>query len=170
MCNTNNTIRPKDKIERYLCVLVKKNNGNYLETKLSRYFSLNGRVIRVSDHIGKNSSGVISIIITEDNDYLLHIHSTNKIRTISYSDLKQLCKSFTFLSSMWCDLATDGFKFMIEDSEMTPQTKSIYINRIQTLDARLKGIGKVISKKDLEINSLRKGMKTLQKKLSELQS
>ena len=163
MCNTS--VRPKDKIEKYLTSLVKKHNGNMLETKYSRYFSLNGRVIRVSDHIGKNSSGVISIIITEDNDYLLHTHSTNKIRTISYSDLKKLCKSFDFLSTMWCDLATDQFKFAIDDAPLSREKKEYYIKQIQTLDSRLKGMGKVISKKDLEINSLKKGNATLQKKL-----
>lgn len=163
MCNVS--VRPKDKIEKYLTSLVKKHNGNMLETKYSRYFSLNGRVIRVSDHIGKNSSGVISIIITEDNDYLLHTHSTNKIRTISYSDLKKLCKSFDFLSTMWCDLATDGFKFMIEDANISPDTKSNYEKKIQQLNGEIQGMRKIVSKRDLEINALRKGNATLQKKL-----
>lgn len=164
MCNIS--VRPKDKIEKYLTSLVKKHNGNYLETKYSRYFSLNGRVIRVSDHIGKNSSGVISIIITEDNDYLLHIHSTNKIRTISYSDLKKLCKSFDFLSTMWCDLATDNFKFVVDNNALVSrENKAYYIDRIQKLDAMIKGLGKTISKKDIEINALKKGNATLQKKL-----
>lgn len=168
MCNTS--VRPKDKIEKYLISLTNKYNGNFLETKYSRYFSFNGRVIRVSDHIGKNSSGVISIIITEDGDYMLHIHSTNKIRNISYNDLKKFCKSWSFMSTMWCDLATDQFKFAMDDAPLSREKKEYYIKQIQTLDSRLKGMGKIISKKDLEINSLKKGNATLQKKLSELQS
>lgn len=172
MGKTNSVaVRPKDKIEKYLYSLVKKTNGNFLETKYSRYFSLNGRVIRVSDHIGKNSSGVMSIILTEDNDYLLHIHSTNKIRNISYSDLKKLCKSWSFMSNMWCDLATNTFKFELDDNTpVSRETKGYYIQRIQELDSKLKGMGKIISKKDIEINALRKGQATLQAKISKLKN
>lgn len=158
MCDNNTPVRPKDKIEKYLISLIKQHNGNFLETKYSRYFSFNGRVIRVSDHIGKHSSGVVSIIITEDKDYLLHTHSTNKIRNISYNDLKKLCKSWSFISSMWCDLAVDNFKFEFENSSA---------KTIESLKNQIKGLQGTISKKDLEINALKKGNSTLQKKLNE---
>ena len=55
----------------------------------------------------------------------------------------------------------NSFKEFIE----LESKKEYYIKQIQTLDSRLKGMGKIISKKDLEINSLKKGNATLQKKL-----
>ena len=56
-----------DKLDKYLKTLCKKYNGNFIgleDGKSSAYYSINGRVIRVSDHIGKNSSGNIHFIIT----------------------------------------------------------------------------------------------------------
>ena len=66
---------------------------------------------------------------------------------------------------MWCDLATDGFKFMIEDANISPDTKSNYEKKIQQLNGEIQGMRKIVSKRDLEINALRKGNATLQKKL-----
>ena len=78
-----------NKIDKYL----KKFASNIEKSVRSRYYQLPNGIIRVSDHIGRNSSATISIIITKDGDYILHRHTTGEIRNITYTNLKKLVKS-----------------------------------------------------------------------------
>ena len=50
-----------NKIDKYLRRFAYKIETS--ESKQSRYYTIGDLIIRVSDHIGKNSSGNISIII-----------------------------------------------------------------------------------------------------------
>lgn len=129
--------RPIDKLDKYLVSLCKKHKGNYVHTKSSSYYDFNGRVIRVSDHIGKNSSGSIHFIVT-DNNYLLYYCNTQKIRVMDYKCVKDFCRSFIFISPMLADLTnSDQPKFEIEKEKNNPNnTKTI--NELNTKIARLK--------------------------------
>ena len=136
--------RKLDKIDKYLKMLCKKHNGNLIDTSnSSAYYEINGRVIRVSDHVGKNSSGNIHIIITDDNDYLLFYNGTNKMRVVNYEQVKDFCRSFFLISPMLSELQTNQFKFEMEAST----------------DGQ-----KMIKDKDNEITKLQNTIKQMQKK------
>lgn len=153
--------RPIDKLDKYLISLCKKHNHNYVQTKSSSYYDFNGRVIRVSDHIGKNSSGSIHFIIT-DNTYLLYYNGTQKIRVMNYKEVKEFCRSFLFLSPMLSDLCNNTTQFEIEkEKEKANSNDAKMINELNQKVNALKN-----EKKNLENTlSLRKEELSNQKKI-----
>lgn len=151
--------RPIDKLDKYLVSLCKKHNANYVHTKNSSYYDFNGRVIRVSDHIGKNSSGSIHFIVTDDN-YLLYYNGTQKIRVMDYESVKDFCRSFIFLSPMLADLCCNTTQFEIEKAKRNPNDAKM-INELNQKVEKLKN-----EKKKLENTlSVRKDEIETQKKL-----
>ena len=52
-----------DKLERYITKIAEEYGATIEKSPRSRYFKFNDRVLRLSNHIGKNSSGAISIIV-----------------------------------------------------------------------------------------------------------
>lgn len=92
-----------EKIERYITKIAEKYDATIEKSTLSRYFKFNGRVLRLSNHIGKNSSGAISIIVpygthTDDEHFILHVHSTGSIQTVTLQQLKEFIRTFALLS------------------------------------------------------------------------
>ena len=151
--------RPIDKLDKYLISLCKKHNHNYVQTKSSAYYDFNGRVIRVSDHIGKNSSGSIHFIIT-DNTYLLYYNGTQKIRVMNYEEVKEFCRSFIFLSPMLSDLCNNTTQFEIEKEKANHNDA----NMIKGLNQKVNALKN--EKKNLENSlSLRKEELSNQKKM-----
>lgn len=151
--------RPLDKLDKYLVSLCKKHNENYVHTKNSSYYDFNGRVIRVSDHIGKNSSGSIHFIVA-DNNYLLYYNGTQKIRVMSYEQVKDFCRSFIFLSPMLSDLCNNTTHFEIEKEKANPNDA----NMIKGLNQKVNALKN--EKKNLENSlSLRKEELSKQKKM-----
>ena len=151
--------RPIDKLDKYLVSLCKKHNHNYVHTKSSSYYDFNGRVIRVSDHIGKNSSGSIHFIIT-DNTYLLYYNGTQKIRVMNYEEVKEFCRTFIFLSPMLSDLCNNTTQFEIEKEKASTNDA----NMIKGLNQKVNALKN--EKKNLENSlSLRKEELSNQKKM-----
>ena len=150
--------RPIDKLDKYLVSLCKKHNHNYVQTKSSSYYDFNGRVIRVSDHIGKNSSGSIHFIIT-DNTYLLYYNGTQKIRVMNYEEVKEFCRTFVFLSPMLSDLCNNSTQFEIE-KEKTSTNDAKMINelnqKVNALKNEKKNLENTLSLRKEEINNLKK--------------
>lgn len=95
-------MRAKSKIEKYLDKLCKKFNGKSIESEKSRYYSFNNRVLRISDHVGKNSTGSISIIFDtfDPGNYILYGHSSGKIYILDYKKLKEFVKNFVIISNL----------------------------------------------------------------------
>lgn len=146
-----------DKLDKYLKSLCKKHNGNFIgleDGKTSAYYSINGRVIRVSDHIGKNSSGNIHFIITDDGDYLMYYNNTNKVRVVNYSQAKDFCRSFFLLSPMLVELQSNQFKFEYEAIISKNDAKS----KIAKLENDKKSLVGSLAKKDEDIKNLKKGL------------
>lgn len=109
-----------NKIDKYL----KKFAIDIEYSVKSRYYTLPTGVIRVSDHIGRNSNAIISIIITDKNEYILHKHSNGKIINISYTDLKKLIKSLGEFGSLFSVDANN--KMIIElKSDIANKNKTI---------------------------------------------
>lgn len=83
-----------NKIDKYLRRFAYKIETS--ETKESRYYTIGDLIVRVSNHIGKNSSGNISIII-DRNNYILYVPSTNKVSLISYEECKTLIRVLYYM-------------------------------------------------------------------------
>ena len=123
-------LRRKDKIELYLDKLVKK-YGNCKEVfgLRSRYYYVGQKVLRVSDHIGANSSGHVSIIVPSFNDgnnmYVLHSHVSGTVSVVPYEKVKEVVRSFFYMSSIFSDVTADGFVIK-EDKKETNEIKLTY--------------------------------------------
>ena len=115
-------MRVKDKIEKYIDKLVKQYPVvcTIVEASKSRYYNVNGRVLRISDHIGANSSGVMSIIIpgfASGGNYILHAHTSGQLSIIPYESVKEVVRSFFFISSMMTEIVQNTFKWESEKCE-----------------------------------------------------
>lgn len=104
-------IRPKDKIERYIDMVAKKYGGCEFSSGLvSRYYTIAGKVLRISDHIGVHNDAYLSIIVpsfkTGDN-YVLHGHSSGQVSVIDYERAKEIVRSFFYLSAVFSDVCAD---------------------------------------------------------------
>ena len=91
-----------EKVERYITKIAQDYGASIEKSNRSTYFKFNDRVLRLSNHIGKNSSGAISIIIpygtTENDAFILHVHSTGNIQTLNISQLKEFIRTFALVS------------------------------------------------------------------------
>lgn len=89
-----------DRVHRY----AKKHcDGKIVDSKNSesKYYHFNSGkfILRISNHIGKNSSGSVSIII-DKNGYMLHNHSTGSIQIITWEEIKTFIKALDTLSGI----------------------------------------------------------------------
>lgn len=91
-----------DKLNKYLHRLISHNKGEVIYSQRSTYYHISGRVIRVSDHIGRNSDGSISIIYDASGSdrYIVHAHCSGMISIVDYENVKKIIKSFTILPAM----------------------------------------------------------------------
>ena len=75
--------------------VVKSTQGN------SYYYHFNdGKfILRISDHIGRNSDGKVSIII-DKNGYMFHNHNTGAVYIETYENIKKFIKSLAVFSEV----------------------------------------------------------------------
>ena len=99
-------MRQKDKLEKYIDKLIKEYKScSVVEGEKSRYYTINGRTLRVSDHIGANSSGNMSIIIPNfkvSNLYVIHAHTSGAI------------SAFFYMSSIMLELVQESINIEVE--------------------------------------------------------
>lgn len=111
-------MRQKDKIEKYIDKLIKEyKNCSVVEGEKSRYYTINGRTLRVSDHIGANSSGNMSIIVPNfkvSDTYIVHAHTSGAISSLDYEKVKEVIRSFFYMSSIMLELVQEGIKIEVE--------------------------------------------------------
>ena len=77
-------------VDRYIEKFAKK-----IATSLSgrsRYYQVEDKVIRVSDHIGKNSDGFFQIIV-KPNGYLIYHPGTGTINICSYRQVQEFIRT-----------------------------------------------------------------------------
>jgi hypothetical protein len=108
-------IRPKDKIEKYLDSLTKKYGSCTMSAGLrSRYYTIDNKVLRISDHIGAHNDAHMSIIVpsfrNSDQQYIVHAHNCGQISIVPYEKAKELVRSFFYLSAIFGEviLQRDG--------------------------------------------------------------
>ena len=99
-------IRPKDKIEKYLDSLSLKHGDCEVSTGVrSRYYSVAGNVLRISDHIGVHNEAYVSIIVPSFREntgqYIVHGHNRGQISVVDYEKVKEIARSFFYLSSIF---------------------------------------------------------------------
>ena len=78
----------------------------------SHYYLIDNKVIRVSNHIGLNSSGNIQIICGK-HGYFLYNKTTGAIDLISYNDLKCFIRNAHLLSAM--DVNCDKSQTLVDN-------------------------------------------------------
>ena len=83
------------KLDKYL----KKICPECIESSRSRYYRFNNYILRVSDHIGANSSGSYSIIISNDN-YILHTHCNGSVVILTCKQILMFVKTVKICSTL----------------------------------------------------------------------
>ena len=110
-----------NKIDKYLRRFAYKIETS--ETKESRYYTIGDLIVRVSNHIGKNSSGNISIII-DRNNYILYVPSTNKVSLISYEECKTLIRGIVKENEeLKLQISNLNQKINIQERQLIPKKK-----------------------------------------------
>ena len=72
------------------------------------YHFNNGKfILRISDHIGRNSDGNVSIII-DKSGYLLHNHNTGSIYIETYENIKAFIRSLSVFSEVNLKMETSN--------------------------------------------------------------
>jgi hypothetical protein len=80
----------------------------------SRYYTIDNKVLRISDHIGAHNDAHMSIIVpsfrNSDQQYIVHAHNCGQISIVPYEKAKELVRSFFYLSAIFGEviLQRDG--------------------------------------------------------------
>lgn len=156
-------MRQKNKIEKYLDRLIKKHNGTLIESEKSRYYSVRGRTLRISDHVGINS-GNISILLdnSDQGHYILHGHTSGNISVLNYEQTKEFVRSFVQCSFIYADIsvAKPMPEIKITPNGMFTQEVVNYLKttftkkQLQQMVGFLKGEGKKRNKQYLELMAI----------------
>lgn len=122
--------RPKyselDKVDKYLIRFTKI----ITYSAYSRYYNINGSIIRVSDHIGRHSDGVFHIII-RPNAYLIYHPDSAQIEVVSYKRVLEFIRAITLFSpvgirtSVW-----DRLKILSTNEEIVENVLNIDIETL----------------------------------------
>ena len=147
--------------------------GECVESLKSRYFKVNEKVLRVSDHIGKNSSGCMSIIVknemsTVNEVYAVHSHSTGQFQLMTYDEVKELCRTFFRISAFLFDITGYSVKNWKKESE---DCSTDIENVKKNLSVQQSENAKLLKElKALKASSTAANVSVYQKKVAEIQS
>lgn len=83
---------------------ISKRCDKVIKSKNSNYYKFGNQILRVSNHVGTQSSGTFSIIVDKKDNYMLHSHRTGMITTLSYDQVKDFIKGIAIHE----DLAMNG--------------------------------------------------------------
>lgn len=119
-----------EKVERYITKIAEEYGATIEKSPRSRYFKFNDRVLRLSNHIGKNSSGAISIIVPygstqKDDVFILHVHSTGNIQTIDLMQLKEFVRTFALVSDFLEPLVNSTTVAYVKDNYQKDKENTI---------------------------------------------
>ena len=156
-------MRQKNKIEKYLDRLIKKHNGVLEESERSRYYSIRGRILRVSDHVGIHS-GNVSILLdnSDQGHYIIHGHTSGNISVLNYEQTKEFVRSFVQCSFIYTDISVAKLmpEVKITPNGMFTQEVANYLRntfskkQLQQMLGFLKGEGKKKNKQYLELMAI----------------
>jgi len=91
-----------DKLNKYLHKIVKLHNGKVIYSQRSTYYHIGGRIIRVSDHIGKSSDGSISFIYDAgcSDKFIIYAKASGYVSVATYEDVKKIIKAFSLMPAL----------------------------------------------------------------------
>ena len=132
----------------------------------SHYYHFNdGKfILRISNHIGRNSDGKMSIII-DDNGYMLHNHITGNVYIETYENIKELIKSLSIMSKM-------NIKFdmanRVEYGELKHQTHILnqQVDSLKNKNQKLADNNTILNNENIRV---RNQIKSQQKSYDDLQ-
>ena len=159
-------IRPKDKIERYVDSLTKKYGKCEFSAGLkSRYYTIQGKVLRISDHVGVHNDAYVSIIVPSFNtgdNYILHGHNGGQISVVNYEKAKEIVRSFFYLSSIFCEVGAD--RSLEVTGEFEQNTEKVNVSKMLKDMERFHKLKKEADKKNktvlgISIDSFTKGQR-----------
>ena len=152
--------RKKDKIEIYASKIVKEFGGKVLVEKMSTYYNINGRILRISNHIGQNSSGHLSIIIPSydsskksECNYIMHAHQTGEISIMNYEDVKEMIRCYGKMSSIVSNPYQANFEFQFEvrdkfDAKLAESKLQTEMDRLRTIEKKYEKLLEKTNEKD----------------------
>ena len=128
------------------------------------YHFNNGKfVLRISDHIGRNSDGKVSIII-DKNGYMLHNHSTGAVYIETYENIKAFIKSLSVMSAMNVKFDTTNKS---EIGELKNETNSLK-QKIESLSKKNEKLGETNTRLNNENVAYKSQMKAMKKETESL--
>ena len=123
-------MRQKDKLEKYLDRLIKKHNGTLCESEKSRYYSVRGRTLRISDHVGIHSGNVSIILDNSDtNHYIIHGHTSGNISVLTYEQTKEFVRTFVQCSYIYTEVGVTPPP-IINTSDLFTQEVANYLTTV----------------------------------------
>lgn len=92
----------KNKLEKWLERYVKAKRLGIVRSQRSTYYTLNSRILRISDHVAIHSDGDISIICDshDEEHFLVHAVKTGEISVLTYKEVKTLIRGIALLPSV----------------------------------------------------------------------
>ena len=123
------------------------------------YHFNNGKfVLRISDHIGRNSDGKVSIII-DKNGYLLHNHNTGSVYIETYENIKAFIRSLAVFSEVNVKMETSNKS---EIGELKNETNSLK-QKIESLTKKNEKLGETNTRLNNENVSYKSQVKAMKK-------
>lgn len=80
-----------DKIDKYISKFA--DGVEFSSVSASRYYTVCGKIIRISDHIGNCSDGLYHIIV-KPNGYLIHHPNSGTVNIVTYEQVKEFIRVF----------------------------------------------------------------------------
>ena len=167
-------VRPKDKIERYVDTLAKKYGGCEFSSGLvSRYYTIAGKVLRISDHIGVHNDAYLSIIVPSfktSDCYVINGHASGQISVMDYEQIsvmdyekaKEIVRSFFYLSSIFGEVGSD--RSLEVTGEFEQNTEKVNVSKMLKDMEKFHNLRKEADKKNktvlgISIDSFTKGQR-----------
>lgn len=137
----------------------------------SKYYHFNSGkfILRISNHVGRNSSGNVSIII-DKNGYMLHNHSTGAIQIITWEEIKTFIRALAILSgiNISMNITSDIEKGLLKQKadNLANQLQS-YTDKNANLKAQLEGLRKGEATLQSQIQAQKNRIEELTRELEE---
>ena len=159
-----------DRVHRYA---KKYCDGKIVEaqTSESKYYHFNSGkfILRISNHIGKNSDGNVSIII-DKNGYMLHNHPTGSIQIITWEEIKKFIRALATLSgiNISMNITSDIEKGLLKQKadQLANQLQS-YTDKNANLKAQVESLKKGGATQNQQIQLQKNRIEELKQELEE---
>lgn len=79
-------------VDKYISKFAKKVGES--KTENSKYYQIGDKVVRVSNHIGKNSDGIFQIIV-KPNGYIIYHPGTGTVNICNYRQVQEFIRTIS---------------------------------------------------------------------------